>query len=124
MKKKEPVPIEMAYELLYQLGASATSVGFFQTAYAVKLAAEKPDRLLYVTKWLYPEVAKEYRSSWRCVERNIRSVIRTVWQVNPELLRKLAQYRIYSRPSASEFIAILSAHIYNQHAFGPGLYQP
>lgn len=46
------------YDLLYQLGVTANYTGFFHMACAVSLCAEQPDRLLLVTKWLYPEVAK------------------------------------------------------------------
>lgn len=49
------------YDLLYQLGVTANYTGFFHTAYAVSLCAEHPERLLLVTKWLYPEVAKQYK---------------------------------------------------------------
>ena len=45
------------YDLLYRLGARGNYTGFFQTAYAVYLAVQQPERLLLVTKWLYPAVA-------------------------------------------------------------------
>ena len=53
------------YDLLYHLGVTANYTGFFHTAYAVSLCAEQPDRLLLVTKWLYPEVAKQYGTNWK-----------------------------------------------------------
>ena len=59
-------------DLLYQLGISANYKGFFHAAYAVSLCMERQDRLLLVTKWLYPDVAKRYRTNWKAVERNIR----------------------------------------------------
>ena len=62
------------YDLLYQLGVTANYTGFFHTAYAVSLCVEQPDRLVLVTKWLYPEVAKQYKTNWKAVERNIRTV--------------------------------------------------
>ena len=43
-------------DLLYQLGISANYKGFLHTAYAVSLCVEQQDRLLLVTKWLYPDV--------------------------------------------------------------------
>ena len=43
------------YELLYRLGVTANYTGFFYTAYAVQLCAEHPDRLMLVTKWVYPD---------------------------------------------------------------------
>lgn len=46
-------------DLLYQLGISANYKGFLHTAYAVSLCVEQQDRLLLVTKWLYPDVCQE-----------------------------------------------------------------
>ncbi len=61
------------YDLLHRLGVTVNYTGFFQTAYAVYLIMENPKRLLLVTKWLYPEVAKQYKTNWKAVERNIRT---------------------------------------------------
>ena len=52
------ISIEKIYDLLYSLGITANYTGFFQLAYAVKLCAEQPERLLLVTKCVYPDVAK------------------------------------------------------------------
>ena len=60
-------------DLLYQLGISANYKGFLHTAYAVSLCVEQQDRLLLVTKWLYPDVARKYGTNWKAVERNIRT---------------------------------------------------
>ena len=47
------------YELLYRLGVTANYTGFFHTACAVSLCMEQPERLVLVTKWLYPAVAEQ-----------------------------------------------------------------
>ena len=70
------------YDLLYRLGVTANYTGFFHTAYAVSLCAKQPDRLLLVTKWLYPEVARQYQTNWKAVERNIRTVGDIIWREN------------------------------------------
>ena len=41
--------------LLHRLGITANYTGFFHTARAIRLCAEEPDRLLLVTKLVYPE---------------------------------------------------------------------
>ena len=51
--------------------------------YAVKLCCERPERLLMVTKWVYPEVAKHYQTNGRAVERNIRTVGKVLWEQKP-----------------------------------------
>ena len=69
-------------DLLYQLGISANYKGFLHTAYAVSLCVEQQDRLLLVTKWLYPDVARKYGTNWKAVERNIRTVSTIAWKHN------------------------------------------
>lgn len=98
------------YALLYSLGAKGNYTGFFQTAYAVYLSVKQPERLLLVTKWLYPAVAEHYGTTWTSVERNIRTVAGIVWSSHRDLLEELAQSELPSRPSTSCFLAILTMY--------------
>lgn len=95
------------YSLLYELGLTANSISFFHTAYAVHLALEQPQKLLLVTKWLYPEVAKHYHSNWRAVERNIRRLIQTVWTQHREQLDFLAGQNLQAKPTPAQFLSLL-----------------
>ncbi len=95
-------------DLLYRLGVTANYVGYFQAAYAVQLAIEDPRRLLFVTKWIYPEVAKAYHTNWGAVERNIRSVSLFIWQRNRPLLEQLAGKPLSKKPPAGHLLAILA----------------
>lgn len=105
---RELVPI---YDLLYSLGATTNYAGFFHTAYAVSLCAQQPDRLLLVTKWLYPEVARQYKTNWKAVERNIRTVNAAIWRENRPLLEKLAHRHLERRPRNTQFLSILAASL-------------
>lgn len=96
------------HDTLKRLGITPNYIGFHQTITAVELAKCEPDMLCLVTKSLYPEVAKSYGSSWKTVERNIRSVVSMAWERNPDLLRELAGYPLDSKPRAAQFIAILA----------------
>lgn len=96
------------YNLLYRLGVTANYTGFFHTAYAVSLCLEQPDRLLLVTKWLYPNVAKQYGTNWKAVERNIRTVSGIIWQENRPLLEQLAHRPLTEKPRNAQLLAILS----------------
>ena len=78
-------------DLLYSLGVTANYKGFLHTTYAVSLCMERQDRLLLVTKWLYPDVARRYGTNWKAVERNIRTVSRIAWIRNRVLLESLAR---------------------------------
>lgn len=99
------------YDLLYRLGVTANYTGFFHTAYAVMLCAEQPDRLLLVTKWLYPAVAKQYKTNWRAVERNIRTVGDIIWRENRPLLEKLAHRHLEQKPRNAQLLSILAASL-------------
>lgn len=113
---KNTPDISEIYSLLYQLGLTANCTGFFHTSYAVYLAVQQPERLLLVTKWLYPDVAKQYATNWKCVERNIRTAVHIAWETNPELLELLAHYPLAEKPTASAFIAILSSQFFTNSA--------
>ena len=102
------------YALLYRLGVTANYTGFFQTASAVRLCMEQPERLLLVTKWVYPDVARQYKTSWKAVERNIRTVNGLVWKQNRPFLEKLVGRELLSKPSNAQLLAILSYSLRSQ----------
>lgn len=93
--------------LLIQLGVTPNYTSFYQTLYALELSRQNPESLLLVTKCLYPAVAKEFRTTWKAVERNIRSATAMAWCRNPSLLNQLAGYSLPAKPNAARFIAIL-----------------
>lgn len=95
------------YDLLYQLGVSANYKGFFHAAHAVTLCMQQQERLLLVTKWLYPDVARRYGTNWKAVERNIRTASAIAWKRNRPLLETLAQRHLEKCPRSTEFLALL-----------------
>lgn len=99
------------YDLLYRLGLTANYTGFFHLAYAVRLCATEQDRLLLVTKWVYPEVARQYRTSWKAVERNIRTAGAVIWKQNRGLLEKLARHPLMEKPRNTRLLAILTSSL-------------
>lgn len=99
------------YDLLKRLGVTANYTGFLYTAYAVSLCVEQPERLLVVTKWLYPEVAKQFGTSWKAVERNIRTVGDIIWRENRPLLEELAHRPLTEKPRSAQLLAILGGVI-------------
>lgn len=99
------------YSLLYQLGVTGNYTGFFHTSYAIMLCVDQPDRLLLVTKWLYPEVAKHYKTNWKAVERNIRTVNDIIWRENRPLLEELARRPLMEKPRNTQLLSILASAI-------------
>ena len=104
------------YTRLHGLGIGGNYGGYYQTAYAVTLVFKEPDRLLLVTKWLYPEIAKHFGTTWQCVERNIRTVVNLAWRRNRTQLEALAGYPLEKKPSVGQFIAILAYHLNQDRA--------
>lgn len=101
--------ISDVYDILYRFGITANYIGFFHMSFAVCLAVQQPERLLLVTKWIYPEVARHYNTTWKCVERNIRTVTTIAWNRNRPLMEQLAKRTLPDRPTPAAFLAVLAA---------------
>ena len=93
--------------LLNRLGLTANYAGFFHLVCAVDLCLECPERLMLVTKLLYPEVARQCRTSCESVERNLRTAGEIIWRENRPLLEELACHPLAQRPRNGQLIAIL-----------------
>ena len=107
--------MEEIYELIHNLGIRRTYTGYYHLATAVQLVVENEERLLYIHKWLYEEVASIHHTTSFCVERNIRTVKDHFWEKgNKAILSEIAGCQIEEKPSNSEFIDILSCHIKKQ----------
>lgn len=102
----------MENQVLYKLGVRPNLGGYRYLTYGIQLVEEKPERLQYVTKELYPEIARQYNTNWMSVERAIRTAITSCWKRgNRELLDEMVGYRLEDKPTASEFIAIVAEYI-------------
>lgn len=95
-------------EKLIQLGITPNYIGFYQLLFALELVSREPDALLLVTKRLYPAVAKEFGTTWKAVERNIRFAVCVAWTRNPDFLSRLARYTVTEKPKTAQFLAILA----------------
>ena len=109
MMTEHPIELMQIRHLMHRLGITANYTGYFHAAYAIMLSAQQPERLLLITKWIYPDVAKHYNTTWRSVERNIRTICKLAWETNRPELERMAQHSLPNRPSAGVFLAILSA---------------
>ena len=98
-------------DLLYKLGLTANYRGFFYVSYAIELSIEKEERLLLVTKWLYPEVAKRYGTNWKAVEQSIRTANCIMWWENQALREDLAGRGLEVQPLTAQLLAILAAEV-------------
>lgn len=106
-----------AERLLWNLCACRTGCALEETAYAVCLIMEDSTRAAHVTKGLYQEVAKRFRTDWRNVERNIRTVRDTIWDSGERaLLVEISGGKINRRPTNTELLKILTDYLFDQEA--------
>ena len=79
------------------------------------MAVEDPNMLNYITKLLYPTIAKKYKTTSSSVERAIRHAIEVAWgRGHMDTIDELFGYTIHAgkgKPTNSEFIALIADKI-------------
>ena len=110
--------------LLHDLGLTENSISFYYIDEAVRLALDDPTRLLLVTKRLYPETARTFRTSWRTVERGIRYSIGKLWASNPEHIQKVLEITTAEKPVPSVFLSLLCACLQRTYWFAASEEEP
>lgn len=97
--------------LLSRMGISASIKGYHFIRKAVILAVEDAEVLVGITKGLYPDIAKMYKTSASKVERAIRHAIDSAWKKNgPQVYFEIAGYLPSEKPTNGQFIAALSEY--------------
>lgn len=120
MRAATPYPLDQAiepllpaaYTLLRRLGVTENYKGFWYAAYAAALTSIDPDSLLLVTKRLYPDVARRFGTTWKAVERNLRTVVYIAWAKNHDYLSCLSLSPLEQKPQCAQFLAILSRSLH------------
>ncbi len=99
-------------KILQDVGVPAHIKGFNYLRKGIILAVEDSEVLNYITKELYPTIAKEFKTTPSRVERAIRHSIEVAWsRGNVDTKDKLFSYTINldkGKPTNSEFIALVS----------------
>lgn len=97
---------------LWCFGVNKKYQGFDYIVYGMEVLLNNQNSLEYVTKNLYPDIAKKFNTSWKCVERDIRTIVKIIWKYgNRELLEKMNGSRMKVRPKNIEFFQILLKNI-------------
>lgn len=101
--------------ILHRLGVPAHVKGYQYLTDAIIMGIEDKENLEYITKVLYPNVAKKNHTTATRVERAIRHAIEVLYnRGNIELLEKLFGFSVNpekGRPTNSEFICAIVDHI-------------
>lgn len=111
--KQEQVDLKTRVtQIIHELGIPASIVGYRYVRYAIMLVVQHPEMLNYVTKVLYPEVAKYFGSTGSRVERAIRHAIEVAWnRGDVDVLQQWFGYTVSNtkgKPTNAEFIGLVA----------------
>lgn len=99
-------------EVLHSLGVPAHIRGYHYMRDAIIMAINDADVLNYITKELYPSIAKKCNTTPSRVERAIRHAIEVAWNRGQvDVINSLFGYTVNNnkgKPTNSEFIALIS----------------
>lgn len=102
-------------QVIHQIGVPAHIKGYQYLRSAIIMAINDTEIINYVTKMLYPSVAKKYQTTSSRVERAIRHAIEVAWDRGDiETLNSYFGYTIQNnrgKPTNSEFIAMISDNL-------------
>lgn len=96
-------------DIMLEIGVPAHLKGYHYLRAAIIMSGKDMEVVSSVTKLLYPEVAKHYKTTDQKVERAIRNAIEVSWvRGNTETFEEMFGYSAStgkSRPTNSEYIA-------------------
>lgn len=102
-------------DFMLELGIPAHLRGYQFLRSAVGMCVEDMELVGSVTKLLYPDLAKMYQTTDTKIERAIRNAIEVSWERgNSDLFEELFGYSNtleYTRPTNSEYIAVVADYI-------------
>lgn len=108
MEDTEIYEMEDIKKVLRRLGVKISNRGYQYTAYGISLVLQSREYLTYITKSLYIEIAVHYHTSWTCVERDIRTVVGTIWETDDrQLLYAICGGVPRKRPTNKEFFCLM-----------------
>lgn len=102
-------------QIIHQIGVPAHIKGYQYLRTAIIMAIKDAEIINYVTKMLYPTVAKQYQTTSSRVERAIRHAIEVAWdRGDVDVLNSYFGYTIQNnrgKPTNSEFIAMIADNL-------------
>ena len=109
---------EITY-VLHEIGVPAHIKGYLYLRESIDMIYHEVELLGSITKALYPDVAKKYKTTSSRVERAIRHAIEVAWtRGNHEATTKIFGYTVNkekAKPTNSEFIAMIADRLRLQH---------
>lgn len=121
-EKKRLMKIQLESEItevLHEIGIPAHIKGYMYLRTAILETYLNVDFLGQITKVLYPEIARKYKTTASRVERAIRHAIEVAWnRGNIDAIDDIFGYTISAskaKPTNSEFIAMISDKLRLEH---------
>ena len=97
---------------LRSLYIGGTLMGLYFLVYAIVVEVQRPGQR--ITKELYPEIARAFKTTPSRVERNMRWAIRMAWERAKDKIDQMALRHLVKRPTNREFIDIVAFYIRSQ----------
>lgn len=102
-------------DMILEIGIPAHIKGYQYIREGIMMAVNDENMLNYITKLLYPTIAKKYKTTSSSVERAIRHAIDVAFHRGKmEMLENMFGYAMHcgkGKPTNSEFIALLADRI-------------
>ena len=99
-------------KMIREIGIPAHIKGYQYIREGIMMSVKNPETLNYITKYLYPTIAKQYHTTTSSVERAIRHAIEVAWNRGKfDAMEELFGYSVNSgkgKPTNSEFIALIA----------------
>ena len=110
-------------EIIREIGIPAHIKGYQYIREGIIMAINDMNMLNFITKLLYPSIAKKYKTTSSSVERAIRHAIEVAWSRGKiEVIEEMFGYTVSAgkgKPTNSEFIALIADKLrieYKMHA--------
>ncbi|MBE5945643.1 MAG: sporulation transcription factor Spo0A [Lachnospiraceae bacterium] len=110
-------------DIIREIGIPAHIKGYQYIREGIIMAINDMNMLNYITKLLYPSIAKKYKTTSSSVERAIRHAIEVAWgRGKIDVIEEMFGYTVSAgkgKPTNSEFIALIADKLrieYKMHA--------
>lgn len=115
-KKYSKDELEVAITgIIHEVGVPAHIKGYQYIRSAILMAIEDMEVINHITKQLYPDLAKKYKTTPSRVERAIRHAIEVAWnRGRSETMESIFGYTVSSskgKPTNSEFVAMIADNV-------------
>ncbi len=117
--------------LLRQLGANGSYVGFRYALYGICRVHQDPELTTYICKGLYTEIALHFHTTVSSAERNIRTLVRIIWEHGDRnRLNEIFYRELPAKPTNAAFIDAVARYTENlycrmgDNGISPALFLP